>query len=177
MLHATPATCSAPRGGDETDGFVPFGDTHSKLYEWLTMTYSDIFAAPAPVIVFVAPAPVVEHRALDPAVHEGPAPVVEFTSISRCSWRSRAPRIIATCEWQAWPRRLMTRPRTIAATASVLVTLHVVSAHDAQAAPALAVESVAPAPVITNIEQLMEPPVLHIQEQCFEVAKIIPQEP
>ena len=63
-----------------------------------------------------------------------------------------------------------------AATASAFVVLYVVPASDADAAPALAVECVAPAPVITNIEQLMEPLLLHIQEQSFEVAKIIPQE-
>ena len=100
MLHATPATYSAPRGGDETDGFVLFGDTNSKLYEWLTMTHSDILTALAPVIVFVVPTPVVEHRAFDPAVHEASALVVKLASSYRCAWPHASGK-----------RGLMTRPR------------------------------------------------------------------
>ena len=65
---------------------------------------------------------------------------------------------------------------THAATASVPGALHAVPALDAHAAPAHAVKYAAPARVITNIEQLMEPPVPHIQEQSLEVAKIIPPE-
>ena len=149
MLHATPATYGAPRGGDETDGFVPFGDTNSKLYEWLTMTHSDIFAAPAQDIVFVAPAPVVEHRTRRTStcgrVHEQLSVLMALASATHHSHMRVASVATQTDDAAA----------ACAATASAFVVLYVVPASDADAAPALAVECVAPAPVITNIEQLI----------------------